>query len=106
MAVSRAGIVPDGVVRNETTRINGITFKESPEENCQARHRALHNSVRTALGEAKIVALAARNSIGRALAVRVAGWFFPQSVDSNVSFRGSSSSVVVLLPLSLAETSL
>ena len=89
VAVSRAGVVLDGAVKNGATRINGVSFKASPKASRLARNRALRDAVRTARREAKIVAAAAGNSLGRALAVRVTDSFFPQSVRSNMSFRGA-----------------
>lgn len=89
VAVSKAGIILDGSVRNGATRINAVSFKATRVASNRARKVALRDAVRMARMEAITVASASGKRLSRTLTVRVTDSFFPEPIRSRQSFQRS-----------------
>lgn len=73
VAVDKSGSIFDGAVEAGATRIDGISFKATPQVNAEAREHAIVDAVNNAKCEANIAAVAAGLTLGKATKINVTG---------------------------------
>lgn len=100
--VKRAGVLLDGSVNNGASKINGVSFKATPEVSDAARKMALADATRSARSEAEVVAAALGGGVREAKTVKIVDAFvreaLPQPEMASAAFgaraMAASASVV------------